>query len=108
MFNEVSGTGVTVHVVRTTGVGKQKSNRELWLAFVVAKLMCSSISAARTNQQRETREYPEPAPAPRKSETTSDSDSASMKPHQETWRVIGGGVMLGTATSTSGHGIRSK
>jgi hypothetical protein len=24
-----------------------------------------------------------------------------MKPHQETWRVIGGGVMLGTATNTT-------
>jgi len=65
------------------------------------KTKVKPISAARTNQQRETREYPGPAPAPRKSETTSDSDSVSMKPHQETWRVIGGGVMLGTATNVT-------
>lgn len=30
---------------------------------------------------------------------TSDSDGVSGKPHQESWRVIGGGVMLGTPTS---------
>jgi len=38
--------------------------------------------------------------APRKLSTTSDSDGASPKP-QETWRVIGGGVMLGTPTNAT-------
>lgn len=32
---------------------------------------------------------------------TSDSDASPLKPHQETWRVIGGGVMLGTPASTA-------
>jgi len=63
------------------------------------------ISAAKLNQQRETSGSPPPVvyrgPAPRKSSTISDSDSASMRPHQETWRVIGGGVMLGTPTSAT-------
>jgi hypothetical protein len=63
------------------------------------------ISAPRTNQQRETSGSPAPVvlqgAAPRKPSIISDSDSACMKPHQETWRVIGGGVMLGTATNTT-------
>jgi hypothetical protein len=60
------------------------------------------ISAAKTNQQTG---FPAPAAlqvvAPRKSGIISDSDSGSMKPHQETWRVIGGGVMLGAATNVT-------
>ena len=77
---------------------------------VVAKLTGASISSAKNDSQRET--FGSPARAflrgtvSRKASTTSDSDSASMKPHQETWRVIGGGVMLGTATSAYTHGIR--
>jgi hypothetical protein len=58
-----------------------------------------------TSQQRGTSGSPAPVilqgAAPHKSGTISDSDSASVKPHQETWRVIGGGVMLGTPTSTT-------
>jgi len=63
------------------------------------------ISATRANQQRETSGSPAPVVhqgvAPRKPSIISDSDSASMKPNQETWRVIGGGVMLGTTTNTT-------
>ncbi|KAF9783504.1 hypothetical protein BJ322DRAFT_158551 [Thelephora terrestris] len=40
------------------------------------------------------------AAEPRKSSFTSDSDGAPLKSPQENWRVIGGGVMLGTPTST--------
>jgi len=62
-------------------------------------------SAAKTNQHRETSGSPAPVvfrgAAPRKASIISDSDSASIKPHQETWRVIGGGVMLGTPTSAT-------
>lgn len=39
--------------------------------------------------------------APRKASATSDSDGVAVKPQQETWRVIGGGVMLGTPTSAT-------
>jgi len=78
------------------------------LGFVVVKLTYLSIS----NTRGETPGSPVRADlqetAPRKSGTASESDSPSVKPHQETWRVIGGGVMLGTATSTYNHAIRSK
>ena len=77
------------------------------LDFAVAKLTYLSISNTGTNPQGETLRSPARVvpqePAPRKSGITSDSDSASMKPHQDTWRVIGGGVMLGTATSVYNH-----
>jgi len=63
------------------------------------------ISATKASQERETCISPSPAflraTTHCKSGTTSDSDSASMRPHQETWRVIGGGVMLGTATNVT-------
>ena len=102
-----------MRVAETTGAGEQKLNRECWsLAFVAVGLTCFSISAAKTNQQREIAGSPAPAvlqgAPPRKSSIISDSDSGSMKPPQETWRVIGGGVMLGTPTSTFSHDVRLK
>jgi len=61
-------------------------------------------SEAKANSQRETFESPAQAvlqgTAPHRPGTTSDSDSAYTRPNQETWRVIGGGVMLGTANNT--------
>lgn len=82
------------------------------LGFAVVKLTCLSISNTESDPQGENLGSPARVigqePAPRKSGTTSDSDSASMKPHQETWRVIGGGVMLGTATSAYSHETRLK
>ena len=78
------------------------------MAFVVVKLTEPSISEAETSSQRENSESPAlvvlQGAAPRKPGMTSDSDSAYTRPHQETWRVIGGGVMLGTAASTYNRG----
>lgn len=63
------------------------------------------VPAANADQRRVISRFPVPADLQgtvhRKSGTISDSDSASGKHHQETWRVIGGGVMLGTATNAT-------
>lgn len=64
-----------------------------------------TISTATSNQQRESSASPTTGVHQEtktgKYGTTSDSDITPVKPHQENWRVIGGGVMLGTPTSAT-------
>jgi hypothetical protein len=99
---------ISVLGAEKTGVGEREINRKrlTYLVMVPAKLIILNSSNVKYYQQGESSESPPQGvlqvESLGKSGGSSNSDGASPKPHQETWRVIGGGVMLGTPTSTQG------
>src|ERR1700753_2503753 len=104
MSSEGLGIRISVHEAEITGAVERKLNRRSRSTHFFVKLTDLRAWTPKSNQ-RDSSGSPATAgvfqgASPRKSATTSDSDGgASTKPHQENWRVIGGGVMLGTPTS---------